>query len=55
VAVFEKTRRIKRFGLVEGSVTLGVDFEVSKAHSKLRESFSAIAPTSAFMSPCFLP
>jgi hypothetical protein len=33
VAVFERIRRIKRCGLVGGTMTLGMGFEVSKAHA----------------------
>ena len=35
-------RRIRRCGLVGGSMSLGVDFEVSKAHAKPRLSLSVI-------------
>ena len=38
VALFEKIKRIRRCGLVGGSVSLGVGFEISKAHAKPRVS-----------------
>jgi hypothetical protein len=38
VALFEKIRRIRRHSLVGGNVSLGVGFEVSKAHAKPRVS-----------------
>ena len=41
VALFESIRRTRRCVLVRGSVLLGVDFEVSKAHAKPSVSLSA--------------
>jgi hypothetical protein len=40
VVLFEGIRKIKRYVLVGGSVSLGVGFEVSKAHAKPRMSLS---------------
>jgi hypothetical protein len=40
-ALFE---RIRRCGLIGGSKSLGVNFEISKAHAKSRVSFSASGP-----------
>jgi hypothetical protein len=34
VELFEKVRRTRRCGLVGGSVSLGVNFEVLKAHAR---------------------
>jgi hypothetical protein len=40
VELFERIRRIGRYDLVEESVSLGVDFEVSKANTRLFLSVS---------------
>jgi hypothetical protein len=34
VELFEKTSRIRRYGLVEGSMSLEGGFEVSKVHAR---------------------
>jgi hypothetical protein len=34
MALFERLRRIKRCGLVEGSLSLGLGFGVSKEHAR---------------------
>ena len=34
VELFERIRRIRRYGLVGGSVSLQVGFKVSKAHAR---------------------
>jgi hypothetical protein len=36
VALLERIKRIKRCGLADGTVSLGMGFEVSKAHAKPR-------------------
>jgi hypothetical protein len=41
VALFERLRKMKRFGLVGRSVSLGVGFEVSNVHVKSRVCLSA--------------
>jgi hypothetical protein len=38
VALFERIRRIRRCGLVGGSVSLRVGFEVSEAQAKPKET-----------------
>ena len=40
VALFERIRRVRRRGLVGGSVSLRVNFDVSKAHARPRFSLS---------------
>jgi hypothetical protein len=42
VALFKRIRRMRRCGLVGGSWSLRVDFEVSKAHARPRLSFSPL-------------
>jgi hypothetical protein len=42
VALFERIRRLRRCGLVEGSLSLGVVFEVSKAHAKWLSCFPSL-------------
>jgi hypothetical protein len=41
VGPLRRIRRIRSSGLVEGYVSLGVDFEVSKVHIRLSVAFSA--------------
>ena len=52
VALFEKSKRIRRYGLVGGSVSLGVGVEVSKAHAKLRISASGSEWSSQLLLQC---
>jgi len=40
VALFERIKGIRRWSLVGGSGSLGMGFEVTKAHAKPKASFS---------------
>ena len=53
MALFARIRRIKRGGLVGGSVSLGMDFEISKAHTKTRVSLSLPTDQGVVFSYCF--
>lgn len=63
VTVFERTRKIRRDGLTERNVSLGMGFEVSKDHARLSLSISAACGSglimlsyfSSTMPVCLLP
>jgi hypothetical protein len=53
VELFGKDRE-RRCGLIDGDVSLGVSFEISKAHTRLSLSLSLSLSFSLYLSACCL-